>query len=99
MKLTLDVIWVRKDQKGQLMLIKQEMYHGHEANPPKFWKEQEHAGSRTDGKNTRMGVSAQRYNYPGRRLKRSSLSHENGDKITPKPLDVGYLWRCGLSLH
>lgn len=98
MKLTLNVIWVRKDQstrKGRLMLIKKEMYHGHEANPPKFWKGQEHAG-----KTTGMGVSAQKgNNYPGRRLQRSSLSHENGDKITHKPLDVGYLWRCGLSLH
>lgn len=45
------------------------------------------------------GFCTERQNYPGRRLQRSSLSCENGDKITHKPLDVGYLWRCGLSLH
>lgn len=42
-QLPLNVIGVRKDQrdrKGGLMLIKSEMYHGHEANPPMFWKGQ-----------------------------------------------------------
>jgi len=32
------------------------MYHRHDANPPIFWRGQEHAGNRSDGENHRSGV-------------------------------------------